>query len=163
MNIAIYVLSALTMASGIATAALYQMRKNVGALIAKMLAAVLFVIAGIMAFAVRVRGELMCALILAGLFPALGGDWFLAVKEIAADEKRDLRNFRLGVISFGAAQILYIAAFLADTEFAFKPAFIPLIFLPLLCTLVSLFTKQIKIEKSACPLCCATACFWARH
>ena len=46
------------MASGTATAVLYQMRKNVGALIAKMLAAVLFVIAGIMAFAVRVRGEL---------------------------------------------------------------------------------------------------------
>ena len=151
MDIAIYVLSALTMASGTATAVLYQMHKNVGALIAKMLAAVLFVIAGIMAFAVRVRGELMCALILAGLFPALGGDWFLAVKEIAADEKRDLRNFRLGVISFGAAQILYIIAFLADANFTFKPAFIPLIVLPLLCTLISMLTKQVHIEKKRLP------------
>ena len=42
MNIAIYILSGLTMAACTATAVLYQMRKNVGALIAKMLAAVLF-------------------------------------------------------------------------------------------------------------------------
>ena len=151
MNIAIYILSGLTMAAGTATAVLYQMRKNVGALIAKMLAAVLFVIAGILAFPERAAGELMCALILAGLFPALAGDWFLAVKEIASDEKRDYRNFGMGVISFGLAQILYIIAFLSDADFKFAPAFIPLIVLPLLGTLISVLTKQIHIEKKRLP------------
>lgn len=151
MNIAIYILSALTMVAGTATAVLYQTRRNVGALIAKMLAAVLFVIAGIIAFSVRSASETMCALILAGLFPALGGDWFLAVKEISPDEKRDYRNFALGVICFGVAQILYLLAFLADAEFRFMPAFIPLIVLPLLCTLISLLTKQIYIEKKRLP------------
>lgn len=151
MNIAIYILSGLTMAACTATAVLYQMRKNVGALIAKMLAAVLFVVAGILAFSERAAGELMCALILAGLFPALAGDWFLAVKEIASDEKRDYRNFSMGVISFGLAQILYIIAFLSDADFKFAPAFIPLIVLPLLGTLISVLTKQIHIEKKRLP------------
>ena len=151
MNIAIYILSGLTMAAGTATAVLYQMRKNVGALIAKMLAAVLFVVAGILAFSERAAGELMCVLILAGLFPALAGDWFLAVKEIASDEKRDYRNFGMGVISFALAQILYIIAFLSDADFKFAPAFIPLIVLPLLGTLISVLTKQIRIEKKRLP------------
>lgn len=151
MDIAIYILSGLTMVSGTATAVLYQLRKNAGALIAKMLAAVLFCVAGVLALSVRVHGDIMCALIFTGLFPALAGDWFLGIKELAIDERRDLRNFRMGVISFACAQILFFLGFLADAQFSFKPEFIPLIVLPLMCTLISLLTKQVDIEKKRLP------------
>ena len=145
MDIAIYILSGLTMVSGTATAVLYQLRKNAGALIAKMFAAVLFCVAGVLALSVRVHGDIMCALIFTGLFPALAGE------ELAIDERRDLRNFRMGVISFSCAQILFFLGFLADAQFSFKPEFIPLIVLPLMCTLISLLTKQVDIEKKRLP------------
>ena len=154
MEASVYVFAVLSFLSGTGTAAFYQADKKKAATAAKMLAALFFCIAGVIAFCAKVQDTDACAVLLAGLFPAAAGDWFLAKKElVAGDEKRDYLNFALGVISFAVAQTLFIAAFMLATasggNYSFE--FLPLAFLPPLFALISMATKQVKIEKKRLP------------
>lgn len=154
MEAAVYVFSVLSFLSGLGTAIFYQIDRKKAATAAKMIAAALFCIAGVIGFCGRVQSTDACAVLLAGLFPATAGDWFLAKKElVAGDEKRDYLNFALGVISFAVAQTLFIAAFILATasggNYSFE--FLPLAFLPPLFALISMATKQVKIEKKRLP------------
>lgn len=147
MIYAIYVLCALTVAGAIITASLYYARRNNAATYVKMASAALFCIAGIMAVTVRSRGTSVCALLLAGFLPAFAGDYFLAKKEVALTESSDYRYFGAGVISFAIAQVLYMSAFIIDSNNRVSPYFIPLMFIPLAGTLISLLTKFVVISR----------------
>lgn len=147
MDILIYVIMGVCIASGVATAVSYDVNKNKAAFVFKMIASTAFLAMGIIALSASRQSGSYSMIMILGFLPAFWGDYFLARKEMVSGKGRDFKDFAYGVICFSAAQILYIYAFLKDTDFEFSWYFIPLVLITIIPSIVGLITKTLKFGK----------------
>ena len=109
----IYPLCAYILVCAIATGAFYVNEKRVWACIFKLAASVGFMLIGILSAFSNPDDLRYSAIVLSGLVFCTAGDVMLMLKELF-EEKFAIRFMLGGVLFFGAAQVLFSSAMIAD-------------------------------------------------
>lgn len=147
METIFYVIIAFVMLLAVGTAISYSMGKNTLAFIFKMIASSALVFAVALTVFEREQSNVYTGLMILAVMTSFWGDYFLAKKEFADNEKKDFLFFSSGVASFSIAQIMLIIAFLIVVG-ELKWYFLPLVLVTVIPTLIGKFTKMLDFKSN---------------